>query len=393
MSHRRPSPFSTLPIWLLSALLLLTAPLRAQGWASVSVGDDHVCALDVQGRAYCFGNNHTGQLGAHTPPYCGIVSESGRRSCYPQGHESPPLRAGGDRRFASVTAGRYLTCGVDADGAAFCWGEPIDDPSRYAGACLHQQACSFAPVPLLPEHRFVAVDMKPRCAVSRAGTAFCWSDDRATSVRAVTPWKRVEVAQVDGSLQKETFCAVARTGRIFCRGDGSFGELGTGRADAGEGAPVESPARFTQVAVLGSWICGLDAEGAAHCWGAAAYGDAPRDSVRGGFERCERWGTQTWCNRRPAPVAGGLRFRAIAAAPRGTMPVVHEMVGIAADGAAYVWGGERVPRPWHPEHRWRSVSAGAWGQCAVSAEGELFCWGRSPHDEVQGRVPHPEPAG
>jgi hypothetical protein len=391
MSRHPPVPYSTLPLWLLPALLLLTGPLRAQGWASVSVGDDHVCALDERGRAYCFGNNHAGQLGARTPVVCGIVGESGRRSCYPTPSESGPLRAGGGLRFAAVSAGRYLTCGVDAEGGAFCWGEPIDDPSGYADECLHGQPCSFAPVPLLPGRRFARVDMKPRCAVEREGTALCWSDDRWTSVHAVTPWADLEVAQVDGSLLTETFCAVARSGPVFCEGDGSFGELGAGREDAVEGMPVESPARFRQVAVVETWICGLDAEGAAHCWGAAAYGDAPPDSAREGFDRCARWGTETWCNLRPAPVAGGLRFGAIVPAPRGTMPVVSEMVGITASGAAFVWGGDRVPHPWHPEHDWRSVGAGAWGQCGVSAAGELFCWGRDPHEEVQGRIPHPEP--
>lgn len=390
----RHHPFASIPlhIWLLPALLLLAAPLRAQGWVSVSVGDDHVCALDGQGRAYCFGNNHAGQLGARTPAQCGIVSESGRRSCYPQASGSLPLPAGGGMRFAAVTAGRYLSCGVHADGRAYCWGAPIDDPTGYRDECLHNQPCSFAPVPLRPEQRFASMDARSRCAVERAGTALCWSDDRWTSVRAATPWDELEVEQVDGSLETETFCAVARGGRVFCRGDGSFGVLGTGHAETAARMPVESRARFKEVAVVGSWVCGLDAEGAAHCWGAAAYDDATRDSVpREGFERCERWGTETWCNRRPAPVDGGLRFRSLTAMPRGTMPVVHEMVGLTAEGAAYVWGGDRVPQPWRPDDRWRSVSAGDWGQCAVSAAGELFCWGRSPHEAVRGRIPHPEP--
>ena len=32
-------------------------------WSTVSVGDDHACALDTAGRAFCWGFNHGGQLG------------------------------------------------------------------------------------------------------------------------------------------------------------------------------------------------------------------------------------------------------------------------------------------------------------------------------------------
>jgi Regulator of chromosome condensation (RCC1) repeat len=392
----RPAPSllrHTLPLLIALVLLLLARRGDAQArWASVSVGDDHVCALDEQGRAYCFGNNHAGQLGARTQVHCGIVGESGHRSCYPLPSDSTPLRAGGEMRFAAVTAGRYVSCGLDAEGRAFCWGDAMADHAAYRDKCLLQRPCSFAPVPLMPERRFASVAMKPRCALDVEGTAFCWGIDFRTSGRAVTPWPGIALAQVDGESGEERFCATARDGRAYCLGDAAFGVLGTGSRDSADaGRPVDSQVRFARVAVLYNWACGLDAEGAAHCWGAAGYDDATRDSVRrADFEQCERWGTRTWCNTRPAPVHGGLRFGSLAAMPRGSMPVVYEMVGITAEGAAYAWRGDRVPRPWHPENRWRAASAGEWGQCGVTVAGELFCWGRDPHEEVQGRIPHPD---
>jgi hypothetical protein len=55
-----------------------------------------------------------------------------------------------------------------------------------------------------------------------------------------------------------------------------------------------------------------------------------------------------------------------------------------------------MPRPapdrFHALERRRrgvSVSAGDCGQCGVTTGGELFCWGRDPHEAVQGRIPHP----
>ncbi|WP_420127394.1 RCC1 domain-containing protein [Longimicrobium sp.] len=380
-------------VLLLLGMMALAASLHAQParWTEVSVGDDHACALDAAGRAWCWGNNHSGQLGARTPEHCGIVSESGRRACYPTASEAVPLPAGGEMRFANLAVGRYVTCGADARGAAFCWGQPLGPPDAYADRCL-QGACSFGPVPLEARTRFTAVDMAARCGVQREGTALCWGHDFRTSGTAVKPWPGLAASHVAGDPETSTRCAVAVDGRAFCRGGPEFGFGGNGSRDsASQGTAVDHPVPFTQVAVLGWWACGLDAEGAAHCWGAASYDDATREATeRAGFERCERWGTQTWCNTRPAPVAGGLRFRSITAMPRGSMPRFVEMVGLTASGEAYVWDGARVPRPWNPDRRWASISAGDWGQCGVTTGGELFCWGRDPHEEVQGRIAHPE---
>lgn len=370
-------------------LSVLARPLAAQGWTQVSVGEDHACALDVQGRAYCWGNNHAAQLGARTPEHCGIVGESGHRGCYPTASDSLPLLAAGGTRLVHVSAGRYVTCGLDAEGRLLCWGEPLGPPSAYGDRCL-RGACSFAPVPLEPGRRFAALHMPSRCAAARAGTALCWGDDFRDADEHRAPWPQIAITHVAGELEGPSYCAVAADGRAFCAGDAAFGLLGNGSRDsASQGTAVDHPAPFTQVAVLYQWACALDAQGAAWCWGAGGYDNARDGATREGYERCERWGTATWCNTRPAPVAGGLRFRSVTAMPRGTMPSIYEMVGLTAEGEAYAWDWRRTPGPWHPEQRWASVSAGDWGQCGVTTAGELYCWGRSPHEEVQGRIPHP----
>jgi hypothetical protein len=380
---------SFLPILLLLVSSLgVAAPAHAQpAWKSVSVGDDHACALDAAGRAYCWGNNHAGQLGARTRVRCGIVSESGARSCYPSANDTLPLPAGGAMRFAAIGAGRYLTCGIDTAGRAFCWGQPMGDTAAYRDRCLHAQPCSFAPVPLSPARRFAAVDAHARCAVAREGTALCWGHGYREGATVSTPWS-APVTAAAGDPESHAFCALGRDGRAFCLGDAAFGVPGNGGRPV-EAGPVDGAARFTGLAVLGNWVCGVDAEGTARCWGAAGYGDARGGEARDGFEQCEKYGSPTWCNRRPAPVTGAPRIRSVTAMPRGTMPGVAEMVGLTAAGEAYVWGGDRVARRWKPERRWASVSAGDWGQCGVTTGGELFCWGRDPHEEVQGRIPHP----
>lgn len=353
------------------------------------MGDDHACALDAAGQAYCWGNNHGLQLGASTKVHCGIVGESGHRACYPTASDTLPLLAANGMRFASLSAGRYVTCGMDAEGRAFCWGNAMGNTAAYADQCMDGQRCSRAPVPLEPGRRFAVVDAHARCAADRDGTATCWGIRYRTEGTASAPWPERTVAALAGDGESATRCAVDRDGRAYCHGDAVFGVTGTGSRDSAVAGPVDGPARFTRLAVLEKWVCGLDAEGVARCWGTASYGDAQPGATREGFERCERWAVHTWCNTRPAAVAGAGRFRSITAMPRSTLPVIMEMVGLTAQGDAWVWGGDRVPRRWHPERQWASVSAGDWGQCGVSTRGELFCWGRNPHEVVQGLVPHP----
>jgi hypothetical protein len=387
----RRRPMSRLLLLALALCTILPVSVTAQPapWTQVSVGDDHACALDATGRAYCWGNNHSAQLGARTPVHCGIVGESGHRSCYPTASDTLPLPAAGGMRFVQVSAGRYVTCGLDAEGRALCWGQPLGPPSAYTDRCL-DGPCGFAPVPLEPGRRFAMLDMRSRCAVERDGTALCWGADFRSADEHRAPWPGVAVARVTGDLEGPSYCAALANGRAICEGEAHRGLLGNGSRDSASlGTPVDHPGTFTQVAVLYQWACALDADGAAWCWGAAGHGDARPQETRAGFERCARYGTESWCNTRPAPVAGGLRFRSLTPMPRGSMPAVHEMVGLTAEGEAYAWDGFRQPRPWHPEQRWASVSAGDWGQCGVTTAGELFCWGRNPHEEVQGLVPHP----
>ena len=245
-------------------------------------------------------------------------------------------------------------------------------------------------MPLVPGRRLARVDAHARCAADAEGQALCWGHEYREEREIRKPWPDARVTLVAGDPENEAFCALRRDGHALCQGDPDFGARGNGGRDSTARGPVDAAVRFTQLAVLWKWVCGLDERGAALCWGAAGYGDARAGQSREGFERCERWGVHTWCNRRPAPVAGGLRFRSLVPLPHGTMPVVYRMAGITADGRAFVWGGDRRPRPWHPEHRWRSLSAADWGECGVTTRGVLFCWGRDPHDQVRGRIAHPD---
>ncbi len=73
---------------------------------SLTLGGEDTCGLASDGRAYCWGDNFEGRLGTGGPP----------------GAQATPAPVDGATAFVQLSAGKLHTCGVAADGSAWCWG-------------------------------------------------------------------------------------------------------------------------------------------------------------------------------------------------------------------------------------------------------------------------------
>jgi alpha-tubulin suppressor-like RCC1 family protein len=102
------SSIATLLILLGALLAIPPSAFAASGskFSEVAVGIDHSCALTMKGRAYCWGNNDSGQLGDGNYGY----------------DSSSPVAVVGDRRYLHISAGYDATCAISTAGAAYCWG-------------------------------------------------------------------------------------------------------------------------------------------------------------------------------------------------------------------------------------------------------------------------------
>ncbi|GLC27737.1 protein kinase domain-containing protein [Roseisolibacter agri] len=189
---------------------------RVQG---IAVGASHACALDADGRAFCWGANDRGQLGDGTT--------TDRRT---------PTRVAGDARFIALSAGRAHTCAATTERQVLCWGENRDGQ---LGARDQRQSSTVPTSVALP-----------------AGA--------------------MAIAVTAGGAHS---CALGSTGGAWCWGRNASGQLGRGSTRArGVPAPVRAPSPLAAIAAAAAHTCALTTAGEALCWGAAGDGQLGDDA-------------------------------------------------------------------------------------------------------------------
>jgi alpha-tubulin suppressor-like RCC1 family protein len=109
----------------------------------------HTCATAESGRAYCWGDNGWGQLGDGTTT-----------------SRMEPSPVVGDPVLEIAAPGRRFTCGLDAAGTVYCWGELL-------GLNSTVPATIAAEVPF----EQLSVGSDHACALTVGGRAYCWGQN------------------------------------------------------------------------------------------------------------------------------------------------------------------------------------------------------------------------
>jgi hypothetical protein len=137
------------------------APHAVGAYASVSAGGYHTCAIATAGGAFCWGDNGYGELGMGTVGGAVVYA--------PVAVTGPAL--------ASIVAGYLHTCGLDSNGAAYCWGYDS------AGALGNGQATGTTGTPTAVVGGLVFASIAPSvagyhtCGITTASVAYCWGYD------------------------------------------------------------------------------------------------------------------------------------------------------------------------------------------------------------------------
>ena len=117
----------------------------------------HTCALAMNGAAYCWGYNGSGQLGNNDTS---LVN--------PQ-----PVAVAGGLRFQSLSVSKVedVTCGLSINGAAYCWGQ--NEGGQLGDGTVTRR---LTPTPVVGGLTFasLAVGNEHVCGVTTSGSAYCW---------------------------------------------------------------------------------------------------------------------------------------------------------------------------------------------------------------------------
>ena len=341
----------------------IPVPVSGHVFKTASVGHSATCALKVDGKAYCWGKGDLGIFGDGTTTSAQLL---------------PSLAAGGEV-FESLGVGLYHACGLKADGRAFCWG--TNHPWGMLGNNSTDQ--SLSPVQVAGGHLYKSIHVgnESSCGLKADGKAYCWGKNSSGGLADGTFTNRLVPTPIAGGHTFESLslgwglgCAVKADSEAYCWGWNFFGAVGDGSSihrTEPTLVPVASSAlsglNFAALAVGGHHSCGLKSDGQAYCWG-----DNPNGALGNG---------STSRSQEPAPVVGGHVFKAI-------YTEQSHSCGLKVDGRAYCWGGNQfgqlgagdtlsktVPSLVVGGQIFTSLALGGAHTCGLTAAGVVSCWG------------------
>ena len=195
---------------------------------SVTVGATHVCGLTVSREGYCWGSNVWGQI-AQGPLYQSLI----------------PTKVSG-LELASLDAGYRHTCGLTPTGDAWCWG--YNGFGEVGQTTLGTSVTTPLRVPGGVSFDQLSAGGYLSCALQEEGAAWCWGMNLYGSTGTGTPSPAeplpVPVAGnhhfVDVDAGYAFACGLSTTSEVLCWGLNSHGQVGDPLLGAAVPAPVPS---------------------------------------------------------------------------------------------------------------------------------------------------------
>jgi alpha-tubulin suppressor-like RCC1 family protein len=189
-------------------------------WNAVATGISHTCAI-AAGGAYCWGRSDSGQLGSFN-----TTSMT---------YYSTPQTVAGSASFTAITCGNNLSCALDSDGHAWCWGDGtfgqlgvgglgnLDLPQVIPGKVWRELSAGYSHT----------------CGIQADGSLWCWGLNNSGQLGDGTLQSR-DTPTPTGDPADKTWahvsagtshtCATKADHSLWCWGGNANGQLGDGTA-------------------------------------------------------------------------------------------------------------------------------------------------------------------
>lgn len=368
----------------------LTLPVT---WKQISSGVNTTCAISQDDKAYCWGDNSSGQLGdgstieSHIPV---AVSTTGLLK---------------DKKILSISTGITHSCAIADDNNAYCWGDSTQGRLGNDGAVDSYQRSPVAVT--MPDVGFksISVGHAHTCAVSTDNRAFCWGNNiygqlgndstSVSNVPVIVSGGDVLTGEIISSIRagQSHTCATTTDNKLFCWGYNSYGQVGDGTTDnysipvnvTNKGVLSGKTIKSVAIGPNSSHTCVIATDislgDQAYCWGDNGGGQLGNNISGSGKKSV-------------LPVAvyntGLLANKTVLSISVGAS---HSCV-IASDNKVYCWGSnlsgalgignvsnikatpQAVSIGGAPESTSiKLLSAGGNHSCVVASDNKIYCWG------------------
>lgn len=331
-------------------------------------GADHHCAVATGNAAlYCWGSNAVGQLGDGTGTSRNV----------------PVLASAVPAGISGVVGGLEHSCGLDAAGAAWCWG--ANDAGQLGTGTMSAYEVPAVPVAGGLTFTKLTAGTYATCGIATSGLAYCWGE-RATSISAraydvqptLVPGGHT-YSDLKSSGGNAGTCGLTTGGSILCWGNLGWENANTSYFSATPRL-VGGGRTYSALAVGTMHQCGLSGSDI-WCWSSTLTGlNGVADSLVNpvGAEPFDNAGV-------PFRVEGGASFTALVAGKYFTC-------GLTAGGSVWCWGSidSAVPLAASPNgvhdpydgafltsagFGYTKLGAGGNSVCGLKDGGIVWCWG------------------
>ncbi|MSP91511.1 MAG: hypothetical protein EXR79_06880 [Myxococcales bacterium] len=336
------------------------SPVAVTGAVELAAGMLHTCARLASGKVACWGGGAYGQLG--------------------QGGQAPsekPVEVSGLVDAVSIGAGQVRSCAVRKDGSAQCWGSNVDS-ALGTGA---PDAAALVPVTVMGNKALAlpAVGHVFTCFLAQDATVWCAGKlptDEGQSSPNLVLTKVVGLSNVDAVVASDEHACALVDGDMQCWGENGFAQFGTGNTDPSEvPKKVVGKADFVLVATATDHSCGVTGGKSAWCWGAGAFGQLATGKLDDSAVPVAAAGLAG-----ATKLAVGYRFTCFGDAAGSLKCVGTNATGQL--GADVPDTTKLVPVVVQGLTGVKQVVAGHSHACALSATGQVSCWGASDEGAV-----------
>jgi alpha-tubulin suppressor-like RCC1 family protein len=294
---------------------------------------------------------------------------------------------------STLVAGIYHTCGLNAAGAAYCWGfNGFGQTGSTTG--LGSALANPTPVAVMGGVTFASLTGGGyhTCGLTPAGAAYCWGSNYTgqlgnpanSGVLNGPDSRNPTPLLVDGNLTFSVLeagadhtCGITTQGALYCWGNNRLGQLGT-TTNNGVSLPNPTPTpvpgglTYRAIGAGTDHTCAVATSGVAYCWGDNSNGQLGNaDGIGDGLPHPT-----------PTVVQGVPTLASFAAGG-------HYTCGLTAAGAAWCWGDNgfgalgavTAAASWPTPVAvggglsFASLGAGGGHTCGLTSGGTLYCWG------------------